>query len=215
MTVRSRPGAILAHAELPSACEDAHIMVMPAPIPSVRTIADLRALPDDGMRHELLDGVHVVTPSPALPHQAVLREIEARLLGILEGHQELELFWSPADIVLGARTLVQPDLFVVRKQPGQILRSWTEVGVPVLAVEVLSPGTAARDRGIKRTIYQRAGVGEYWIVDLDARLVERWRPDDARPEILTGVLIWQPSTDMPELSIELASLFLRVLGPEN
>jgi Uma2 family endonuclease len=85
----------------------------------------------------------------------------------------------------------------------------------VLAVEVLSPGTAARDRGIKRTIYQRAGVGEYWIVDLDARLVELWRPDDARPEILTGVLIWQPSTDMPELSIELASLFLRVLGPET
>ena len=52
-------------------------------------------------------------------------------------------------------------------------------------------------------------------MDLDARLVERWRPDDARPEILTGVLIWQPSTDMPELSIELASLFLRVLGPET
>jgi len=205
----------LADAELPSECEDAQIMVMPAPIPSVRTIADLLALPDDGVRHELLDGVHVVTPSPVLPHQAVLREIDALLVAFLKGQERLELFYSPADVVLGDRTLVQPDLFVVRKQLGQILRSWTEVGVSVLAVEVLSPGTAARDRGIKRTIYQRAGVGEYWIVDLDARLVERWRPDDARPEILTGVLTWQPSPDMPDVSIELGTLFLRVLGPET
>jgi hypothetical protein len=55
------------------------------------------------------------------------------------------------------------------------VREWSEIGVPVLAIEFLSPSTASRDRGAKRRIYQRAGVAEYWTVDLDARLVERWR----------------------------------------
>jgi Uma2 family endonuclease len=57
-------------------------------------------------------------------------------------------------------------------------------------VEVLSPGTAARDRGVKRRLYLEAGVEEYWIVDLDARLVERWRAGDERPEIVEGELAW-------------------------
>ena len=64
------------------------------------------------------------------------------------------------------------------------------MATPLLAIEVLSPGSAARDRGIKRHLYQHAGVLEYWIVDLDSRVVERWRPDDSRPEILREVLTW-------------------------
>ena len=79
---------------------------------------------------------------------------------------------------------------VVRRTPGQRLERWADVGIPLLAVEILSETTAVRDRGAKRRIYQRAGVGEYWIVDLDARLVERWRPDDARPEIVDETLVW-------------------------
>src|ERR1051325_45110 len=111
----------------------------------------------------------------------------------------------------GVLTLVQPDLFVVRKQPGQILKRWNEVGVPVLAIEFLSPGTAARDRGAKRRIYQGAGVAEYWIVDLDARLVERWRPGDARPEVVSEELVWEP---LPAIAarLDLPTLFARVLG---
>jgi len=146
----------------------------------------------DGLRHELLDGVHVVTPAPAYPHQAVLGEFDFALRKSLEGQDELQLLTSPADIVLSPRTLVQPDVFVVRKQPGRILKQWSDVGVPVLAIEFLSRSTAARDRGAKRRIYQGAGVAEYWIVDLDARLVERWRPGDARPEVVSAELVWEP-----------------------
>ncbi len=165
-------------------------MSMPAiPMP-VTTIEQLLALPDDGLRHELLDGVHVVTPAPRLLHQRAVVKLCNHLRTSLAGRQDAELFTSPADIVLGPRTLVQPDVFVVRRTPGQRLERWADVGVPLLAIEILSDTTAARDRGAKRRVYQRAGVGEYWIVDLDARLVERWHPDDARPEILDEMLTW-------------------------
>ena len=186
-------------------------MVMPIRENTVTTIEELLALPDDGLRHELLDGVHVVTPAPAYPHQAVLGEFDFALRKSLEGQDELQLLTSPADIVLSPRTLVQPDVFVVRKQPGQILKKWSEVGVPVLAIEFLSRSTAARDRGAKRRIYQVAGVAEYWIVDLDARLVERWRPGDARPEVVSEELVWEP---LPTVTarLDLPALFARVLG---
>jgi Uma2 family endonuclease len=165
-------------------------MSMPAiPMP-VTTIEELLALPDDGQRHELLDGVHVVTPAPRLLHQLAVTKLIGHLLSALNGIRTVEVFTSPADVVLGPRTLVQPDVFVVRRMPGQRLERWADAGIPLLAIEILSDSTAARDRGAKRRIYQRAGVGEYWIVDLDARLVERWRPDDARPEMLDETLTW-------------------------
>jgi Uma2 family endonuclease len=175
----------------------------------VSTIEDLLALPDDGMRHELLDGIHVVTPAPNLLHQRTVSEIMAHLRSALAGRDDAEAFTSPADVVLGPRTLVQPDLFVVRRIPGQRLERWADVGVPPLAIEVLSPTTAPRDRGAKRRIYQRAGVGEYWIVDLDARLIERWRPDDARPEILDARLSWSLPGGAAG-TLDVADLFARV-----
>ncbi len=186
-------------------------MAMPTREGVVTTIEELLALPDDGLRHELLDGVHVVTPAPEYPHQAVLGEFYGPLFKALEGHDELQLLTSPADIVLSPRTLVQPDVFVVRKEPGKLIKKWSEVGVPVLAIEFLSPSTAARDRGTKRRIYQRAGVAEYWIVDLDARLVERWRPGDERPEVVSQELVWKP---LPVVTarLDLPALFARVLG---
>jgi len=163
-------------------------------------------LPEDGFRHELLEGVHVVTPAPPLPHQRVILALIRVLDAVLVRRDDLELFMSPADVILTPRTLVQPDVFVVRKTPGKPLRAWAEIGIPVLAVEILSPSTAARDRGVKRRIYQRAGVGEYWIVDLDARLIERWLPGDERPEILMERLAWTIAGGASG-AIDLAALF--------
>jgi len=186
-------------------------MAMPSHETAVTTMEELLALPDDGLRHELLEGVHVVTPAPEFTHQAVLGEFAFALRKALEGRDELQVLTSPADIVLSPRTLVQPDVFVVRKQPGQILKQWSDVGVPVLAIEFLSPSTAARDRGAKRRIYERAGVAEYWIVDLDARLVERWRPGDERPEVVSDNLVWEPLSTVTA-RVDLPALFARVLG---
>jgi Uma2 family endonuclease len=190
-------------------------MAMPASPTAITTIEELLALPEDGLRHELLDGVHVVTPAPRLAHQAVLSEFSYALRRGLEGSATLLLLTSPADIVLGPRTLVQPDLFVVRT-PADVQRArWQDVGVPIVAIEFLSPTTAARDRGAKRRLYQQAGVAEYWIVDLDARLVERWRPADDRPEIANATLRWNPGAGTEPIVLDLGDLFRRVLGPES
>jgi Uma2 family endonuclease len=194
-----------AHAELHAAAEEAYHMAM--------TIEELLALPDDGLRHELLDGVHVVTPAPAYPHQAALLVMIRALDPVLQRSETLALLPSPADIRFGHRILVQPDLFVFRKESGHRVREWSEIGVPVLAIEFLSPSTASRDRGSKRRIYQRAGVAEYWIVDLDARLVERWRPDDVRPEILDERLVWAPPELAMPVTLDLPAMFTEVLGP--
>jgi Uma2 family endonuclease len=180
-------------------------MGMPA-AQSVTTVEELLALPDDGMRHELLEGEHVVTPAPALLHQLILQELLTMLRLAIADREDVELFMSPADVRLGPRTLVQPDLFIIKSDPERRPTAWSGIGTPVLAIEILSPSTAARDRGRKRRIYLDAGIEEYWIVDLDARLVERWRAGDDRPEILDRDLTWQLSTGARG-AVDLAELF--------
>ena len=165
-------------------------MSMPAMRP-VTTIEDMWALPEDGLRHELLDGVHVVTPTPAFRHQAILGVLFGLLLEATRDRPDLRVFSSPADLRLGPRTAVQPDLFVFRADPAVPPKDWPDVGIPLVAIEILSPSTAPRDRGLKRRIYQRAGIQEYWVVDPDARLIERWTPADSRPEILDELLEWR------------------------
>ena len=179
---------------------------MPAVTDPVTTIEELLALPEDGLRHELLDGVHAVTPAPSYAHQSVLSRLYSQLSRTVETHSGWQILWSPADIVLGPRTLVQPDLFVIRHDPERAPASWREVGVPVLAIAVLSPSTAARDRVVKRRLYQEAGVSEYWIVDIDSRVIERWRREDDRPEVADSVLEWALDAG-PSGSLDLEGLF--------
>ena len=94
---------------------------------------------------------------------------------------------------------------------GRRPKTWRDISSLLLAVEVLSPTTARADRLRKRRIYQDEGVPEYWIVDLDARMIERWRPRDERPEILIDQLSWQPRTNAAPLAIGLEELFASVL----
>jgi Uma2 family endonuclease len=188
-------------------------MGMPVQDVSTRWTAEMaRDLPDDGKRYEVLDGELFVTPSPTWDHQTILDLFHASLRPYVREHRLGWLRWSPADIEFSPTRLVQPDLFVVRQRPEGMPRSWTEVKSLLLAVEALSPSTAATDRVKKRLIYQDEGVGEYWIVDAQARLVERWRPGDTRPAIIAGALEWQPREGLESLRIDLPALFDEVAG---
>jgi len=200
-----------AHDPLPPPPSRAYDMGMPA-LHHEWTVDEVLALPDDGMRHECLDGEHVVTPSPELSHQGVLAELNNALSEYVRANQVGWLWWSPADIVFSPKRLVQPDLFVVPWSE-QRPRKWTDVKALLLAIEALSPSTARYDRIKKRAIYQSEGVTEYWIVDSDARLIERWRPTDERPELITDVLEWAPHPDIAPLQIDLRTLFNEALGP--
>ncbi len=177
----------------------------------VTTLEEFFALPEDyARRPELLDGLHVVSPEASLRHQRAANVLGRLLLPCLSGRPDLELFPLPGNIVLGPRTVVAPDLFVIPR-PASSGVHWRDVARPLLVIEVLSSSTAARDRGVKRRIYQQAAIPEYWIVDLDARLVERWRPEDDRPEILRERLAWQPARSAEPFEIDLPGYFSEVL----
>jgi Uma2 family endonuclease len=124
------------------------------------TVADLEALPDDGFRYELLDGMLLVTPAPVPLHQRVSR----KLLRLLEDGcpDSMEVFHAPLDWQPDLRTSLEPDLLVVRNEDV----GPKNVQAPlVLAVEVLSPTTRRKDRLLKRSRYEEGGVASYWIVD--------------------------------------------------
>ncbi len=122
----------------------------------------------------------------------------------------LQCYTLIVDLYLGPATVVQPDITVFRTDlPGP--EEWKDFPIPKLVVEVLSPNTAARDRGEKRDIYQAAGVPEYWIVDIDSRLIERWRPEDERPEILREKIMWAPEVEGERLEIDLEELWPKVI----
>jgi Uma2 family endonuclease len=167
----------------------------------------LETLPDDGKRYEIIDGELLVTPAPHLAHQIVLTEMLARLREYLRAHPVGRVIAGPADVRVGDRTSVEPDLFVIPQVGGPFPRFWSPLGTLLLAVEILSPTTARVDRGRKRALYQREGVAEYWIVDLDAHLAERWRPRDDRPEVIRDRLEWRPSEMTDPLVIDVAELF--------
>jgi len=171
------------------------------------TAAAAIALPADGNRYEVLDGELFVTPAPSLMHQLALHLVERQLAPYIAEHSIGWLLHSPADLVLSSNTLVQPDLFVVPLRLGSRPRSWSDIKELELVIEVLSPSTARADRHRKRLVYQANGVPEYWIVDVDAQCVERWRPGDERPEVLAEQLVWQPSAATEPLVLDLPSLF--------
>jgi len=175
------------------------------------TADDVRALPDEpGKRFECVDGELLVSPSPRLPHQSAVGFLFSQLDAHARQHGAGAVFMAPGDIELDRFTLVQPDVFVLPLVNGRRPRTAEEIGHPLLFIEVLSPSTARYDRVVKRGCYQRAHI-EYWIVDLEARLVERWLPDADRPFIHTESITWAPSGS-PVLELALPPLFLDALG---
>jgi Uma2 family endonuclease len=183
------------------------------PQTETRWTAELvRALPDDGKRHELVSGELVVTPDAAPLHQKLLTALIHRMDSYLRQTSVGRLLTSPADLAFGEDEILQPDLFVLPASLRPQFRTWSEVTSLLLAIEILSPSTARYDRILKRRRYQRAGVPEYWIVDPDARVIERWRPQDERPEIASESMEWQPATDSPALILVLPELFAEGWG---
>ncbi len=171
------------------------------------------ALPDDGNRYELFGGELLVSSAPAPVHQLVVGHLFLALNAYVVRERLGLVFTSPADVPLDGDQLAQPDLFVVPGPQGPVPRSWMEIPTPILVIEILSPSTARYDRQVKRRWFQRTGIPEYWIVDPDARQVERWRPEDSRPEVIDQVLEWIPAGSGEPLRIDLPSLFEGVLGP--
>src|SRR5690348_7322124 len=143
-------------------------------------------------RYELVDGELLVTPSPTALHQRAIHRLWRALDGYLQRNPIGEAWTSPFDVELEPETITQPDLFVL---PIHEVRRAIAEGLParelLLAIEALSPTSGRVDKVEKRLVYTRR-VQEYWIVDVDSRLFERWRQHESRPEVVVDSLVWHP-----------------------
>jgi Uma2 family endonuclease len=161
-----------------------------------------------GERWELVDGDVLVTPSPHWMHQRIVVRLTVLLDAYVRTHALGEVFASPLDVKLEPGLVLQPDVLVV---PAGELRNRADiVRHLLLALEVTSPSSARHDRVTKRPRYQRNRVPEYWIVDETSQTVERWRPDDERPELLAEQLVWHPVGAREPLVLELGTFFADV-----
>lgn len=143
------------------------------------TYADFLLFPDDGQRHELIDGEHYVTPCPNFRHQKLLGRLYFAFAEHLRAHPSLgEVCFAPFDVVLSDWDVVEPDLIFVSGDQLGILTDKNIVGAPALLVEILSPSTRRRDQQIKRRLFERSGVREYWMVDPDGNAIVIHRRDD-------------------------------------
>jgi Uma2 family endonuclease len=148
-------------------------------VPPVKlTYDDFVLFPDDGMRHELIDGEHYVTPSPNTKHQRISINLTVLIGGWLERHPVGELFHAPFDVVFSRFDVVEPDLlYLSNARAADVLTPLHVRGVPELVIEIGSPGTRKRDETIKRQLYDRMGVSEYWVVDPEIDAIRVYRRD--------------------------------------
>ena len=139
------------------------------------TYADYELFPDDDLRHEIIDGEHYVTASPITRHQRISLSLLHLIQSYLDTHPIGELFSAPFDVVLSFHDVVVPDLIYLSKARAQLLTVKNLQGAPDLVVEILSPSTRPRDERLKRDLYERVGVEEYWLVDPDQNVVTIYR----------------------------------------
>ena len=183
-------------------------MGMPAPHTDW-TVDQVHDLPDDGNRHEVIDGELLVSPAPSYLHQEAVMQLYKILFPYVEEIGQ-HLIVAPAAVTFSRRREVQPDLFVLPKRSGRRPTRFEDVGMLTLAVEVLSHHTTHADRKKKRELYQDEHVPEYWMVDPQSRSVSRWRLGSERPDNFAAILIWQPEPARRALTIDLVQYFRAV-----
>jgi Uma2 family endonuclease len=152
------------------------------------TYEDYLLIPEDGRRHEILDGEHCVTPSPFLRHQRISIRLSSRLFVFADQNGLGEVFTAPSDVILSRHDVVQPDLFFIARDRARIATEKNVQGAPDLVVEILSKSTRRLDQGIKLQRYERLGVGEYWILDPDLRGARVHRRDDDHLRLIAELL---------------------------
>jgi Uma2 family endonuclease len=145
---------------------------MPGPVQGHWTHSDYLALPDNGKRYEIVNGVLYMSPSPSIWHQNAVLQLALYIKQYITSHQLGKVFIAPLDVELDFKTVVQPDILVVLNENSSVITDNGIVGAPNLVIEVASPGTTSYDRNQKLNLYERAGIQEYWIVDVMAHTIE-------------------------------------------
>ncbi len=175
------------------------------------TYEDYALIPEDGLRHEILDGEHYVSPAPLRRHQRASSKLHIKLGYFIEERSLGEIYAAPFDVLFSEHDIAQPDLVFISNERAGILNEKNAKGTPDLVIEILSDSTRRTDEGIKRHVYERSGVPEYWMVDSKRRMVTVFRragdgfgPAEAlsadRGDVLTTPLL-------PGLEIRVSEIF--------
>ena len=136
------------------------------------TYEDYCALPDDGRRYEIIEGELYGTPSPGRAHQQFAANLLVVLKPFVAARGLGEVVIAPFYVILEETSVVVPDLLFVARERSGIVTDRGVRGAPDLIVEILSPGTARRDRVEKAKLYARHGVHHYWLADPETRVLE-------------------------------------------
>jgi Uma2 family endonuclease len=188
-------------------------MERPTPRDTRLTYDDFLLFPDDGKRHEIIDGEHYVTPSPNTHHQVLVGRLYFEIESFLRQHPGTgRVFMAPFDVLFTRWDIVEPDLLFIAGDQIEILTDKNVQGPPALVIEILSPGTRKRDAGIKLRLFDRGGVREYWLVDPEQNRVSvcRRQPDGSFPFVADLSRERQNELKtplMPQLTIPLVQLF--------
>lgn len=209
MTAFARVHVVLAHAELRKTPSAEQIVAMPS-VEHRWTAREVRELiaesPLATPRYELVDGELLVTSSPGLRHQLAVAGLVLALDPYVRAHRLGRVLTSPFDVELESEFLSQPDVFVLPAEEQRRMGGRLPARALLLAIEVLSPSSARHDRVRKRPYYQR-NVPEYWIVDLDACVIERWTSTHDRAEMVTRSLEWLPSGATAPFVLDVVAYF--------
>lgn len=150
---------------------------MSAKVEPILTIDDLDALPDDGNRYELFEGELFVSRAPGLSHQRVLGNLHASLRVYLDQNPIGEVLLTPGVIFDQFNSAIPDAIFSTHQRLSEIVSDERIIKAPELVIEIVSPGkeNARRDREVKRQVYGKHGVKEYWIADPLNRSLEIYR----------------------------------------
>jgi len=132
---------------------------------------DYLQLPED-KRYEIIDGDLFMVPSPNEAHQHILAYIFNCVFNYVRKNKLGYVYCAPFDVLFSEEDIVQPDIIFVANENRKIITKDNIKGAPDLLVEILSPGTSKRDVGIKKKLYAKKGVREYWIVDPAQETIE-------------------------------------------
>lgn len=175
------------------------------------TYEDYVLIPDDGRRHEILEGEHYVSASPFIRHQDAAANLYFALSLFNRTHRLGKILLAPTDVILSSHDVVVPDLIFVSNERMAIVTEKNVQGAPDLIVEVLSKSTRQRDESLKLRLYERHGVREYWMFDADRRTAKVFRRIGNRLQLVaslaaeSGDALTTPL--LPGLAVPLSEIF--------
>lgn len=149
------------------------------------TYEDYERLPE-GSPYQLIGGELIMTPAPIPYHQDILGKIFYGLKRFLEENNLGKIYVAPIDVYFSATDVYQPDIIFISKERLNIIGEKKIEGSPDIVIEILSPQTAYYDLRVKKDMYEKSGVSEYWIVDPIKRSIELYKNSEKKFELITS-----------------------------